>query len=370
MNLVIVSPNKNAYSETFIHNHVKLLPATIHFFFNGHLPKKYSRDKGLTTHDFVGEKKGYGIPQPDKEASLQSAIAEYLKENKIGLILCEYGPTGVAMLGIARQTNIPLVVHFHGYDAYRNDVLDFYRTGYAGLFKQAKAVISVSRHMYSQLEKLGCATSKLQYLPYGIDTAIFYSAENVSASYTFVACGRLVEKKGPEFTIRAFAEVIKKLPQATMAMVGDGELLGACKELAEELEIGASIDFTGALCQEQIADIYRRSLVFVQHSLTSGNNDSEGTPLAILESAACGLPAVSTQHGGIVDVVKEGITGFLVNEKDTGAMTEKMLLLAEQPELAKRMGSNASAFVHAHYTITSYTEKLWQIMQQSAIKDR
>ena len=370
MNLAIVSTNRDKYSETFIHNHVKLIPAQVHFLFDGYLPKQYSTDKGLTAYAFKKEnpRKWFNFSRQEEvhdEEQLIAALEDYLTENKIDLILCEYGPSGVAMLPVSKRTNVPLAVHFHGYDAYRHDILSSYGKQYADLFEHAKAVIGVSKHMCRQLEKLGCDPLKLHCLPYGIDTDIFYKKENARKDITFVACGRFVSKKAPQITIKAFAEVLKQLPGATMVMAGEGALLPECMELAEKLGITNAIDFKGALSQLQIAELYSMAHVFVQHSVTTADGDSEGTPLAVLESGAAGLPVIATRHGGITDVVMDGETGFLVNEGDVEAMAEKMLFLAQRPQAANNMGSLAAERIRAGYDLKKYTFDLWHLLQKS-----
>src|SRR5438067_11507710 len=80
---------------------------------------------------------------------------------------------------------------------------------------------------------------------------------------------------------------------------------------------------------------------FVQHSMEARNGDCEGTPLGILEAGASGLRLVSTRHAGIADVVIENETGLLVDERDVKGMAENMVRLAEDPELAGRLGRAA-----------------------------
>lgn len=369
MNLAIVSTNKDKYSETFIHNHVKLIPANIHFLFDGYLPKQYSTDKGLTAHALKKEQKNrFGLKRQKKEndeEQLIRTLETYLTENKINLILCEYGPSGVAMLPVSKKTNIPLVVHFHGYDAYRHDILNSYGRQYGELFEHAKAIIGASQHMCRQLQKLGCSPLKLHCLPYGIDTDIFYKRENTDKEITFAACGRFVAKKAPHITINAFAEVLKHMPAATLVMAGDGELLPECMQLAESLGIIHAVAFKGALSQRQIAELYSRSLIFLQHSITTTDNDSEGTPLTVLESGASGLPVISTRHGGITGVVIDGETGFLVNEGDVNAMAEKMLFLAQAPEVASHMGNLAAERIRTGHDLKKYTLEVWEVLQKS-----
>jgi glycosyltransferase involved in cell wall biosynthesis len=124
--------------------------------------------------------------------------------NQIEIVLAEYGPSGVEMMSICNQLNIPLVVHFHGYDAYRNDVLSTYGTYYKELFQKASAIIGVSKDMCSQLIKLGCPKPKINYLTCGIDTSIFQFLHETALENKFVFCGRFVAKKAPELVIQAF----------------------------------------------------------------------------------------------------------------------------------------------------------------------
>ncbi len=369
MNLAIISTNKDKYSETFIHNHVKLLPANIHFLSDGYLPKQVSNDKGVTSFFLLelNSKKTFSFfkqkEKTEKEA-LQEAIENYLVENKIEKILCEYGPSGVEMMNIAKKLNTPLIVHFHGYDAYRDDILNSYGKNYNALFKIASSIIAVSKHMKAQLVNLGCPEYKLHHLCYGIDASVFNFAENASKQVTFVSCGRFVEKKAPQLTIKAFELVLRKTPNAKLVMIGDGELLEECKKLVNDLNIASSIEFAGVLNQQQIAERFRYATAFLQHSITTAQNDSEGTPLTIMEAMACGLPVITTKHGGITDIITDNETGFLVNEQDINGMSEKMRFIIENRKQAESIGKAASQFILNNYTLALYTQKLFEVIKK------
>lgn len=367
MNLAIISTNKDKYSETFIHNHVKRLPGNIHLLFDGYLPKQYSSDKGMTSGSLSGFKKKNWLKlfrsKTNPHTELRTGLERYLRHHRIDVLLCEYGPGGVEMLPLAQKLNIPLVVHFHGYDAYRSDILNSYGKHYRNLFAYAGAVIAVSGHMQAQLIALGCAMNTLHMLHYGIDTSVFKMIPTKREEHTFVACARFVEKKAPQNTIRAFKQVLEKFPDAKLIMIGDGELLDASMALVLELKISESIEFTGVLSQQEIAGIFHKATAFVQHSVTSTINDSEGTPLTILEAMACGLAVVTTKHGGIPDIIKEGETGFLVEEHDVDKMAEQMCRIIAEPEQAKLMGERAAEKILKEHSLLKYTDELWRIIK-------
>lgn len=367
MNLAIISTNKDKYSETFIHNHVKCLPGNIHLLFDGYLPKRYSKDKGLSSGSLSVFKKNTWLDlfrsKPNPHTELITGLERYLKHHRIDVLLCEYGPGGVEMLPLAKKLNIPLVVHFHGYDAYRDDILNSYGKKYKDLFAGAAAVIAVSTHMQRQLIALGCDAGKLHVLRYGIDASVFKLMPGKRKEQTFVACGRFVEKKAPQQTIRAFARVLETFPDAKLIMIGDGELLDDCMALVLELKIAGFVEFTGVLNQTDIAGIFHKASGFVQHSVTSAINDSEGTPLTIMEAMACGLAVVSTKHGGIPDLIQNGETGFLVDEHDVTMMAENMCRILANPEAAKLMGQRAAEMVTREHCLLKYTGELWRILK-------
>jgi glycosyltransferase involved in cell wall biosynthesis len=371
INIAIVSTNRNKYSETFILQHVQRLAGKVHFLFDGYFPAQYSVDKGVTAKRFSNDRRSFFgrlfLKKKEESEEIKRSVEEYLAKNNVRLLFCEYGPSGVAMMELARKLNIPLLVHFHGYDAYRNDILETYGRHYPLLFEVAQAVVCVSNHMVEQLRGLGCPASKLHFIPYGIDLSVFRIDPEVKKDITFVACGRFVEKKAPSITIKAFAKVLSKMPEATLVMIGDGELLEYCKVLTAKLGIKHAVEFMGVLAPEQVAATFRRARVFVQHSITTKQNDQEGTPLSLLESAACGLPAVGTRHGGFLDVIREGETGFLVNEMDVDAMAEAMLAAA-RPVVATVMGGEAAKLIERYYNIDLNIIKLQEIIDACLLK--
>ena len=362
MRIAIVSTNKSKYSETFIDSHRKYLSEHPLNLFDGYLPTRYSLHGMVDDAPIVPSISGLASLLGKRPLELEASIKQLLVDQKIELVLAEYGPSGVEMAEICKALNIPLIVHFHGYDAYRKDVLSTYGKQYKEMFKSAAAIIGVSKHMVNQLSQLGCPLEKLHYIPYGID--IFKRRHNGDSKKQLVACGRFVPKKGPQFTIQAFAKVSRQDHEATLTMIGDGELLEECKKLAEDLGLNDKIKFTGALSAMQIADIYAESFAFVQHSLVDENNDSEGTPLAIMEAGAAALPVISTIHAGIPDIIDSDINGFLVAERDIDLMADKMLVLLQDRVLAKEMGYQLQQKILANYSVTNYIEQLKTLINQ------
>ena len=145
-------------------------------------------------------------------------------------------------------------------------------------------------------------------------------------------------------------------------MVGDGPLLPSCRELASEMLPPSVATFLGTQPPEIIQEEMRRARCFLQHSVEAESGDSEGTPVAILEAGASGLPVVATRHGGIPEVVVEGETGFLVDETDVPAMAAAITRLVRDPVLAARLGRSARRRVETLYTMERSLGDLWSII--------
>jgi colanic acid/amylovoran biosynthesis glycosyltransferase len=267
------------------------------------------------------------------------------------------------MLAACRQANVPLIVHFHGYDASMHEVLAANARTYPMLFQQAAAVVAVSEPMRRKLIALGAPPEKVHRNPCGVDCREFVGGHPAEAPARFIAVGRFTPKKAPDLTLRAFATVRHLCPEAMLTMIGDGPLLATCRVLARDLGIEDGVTFLGAQPPAVVREEMRRARCFVQHSVEAPSGDSEGTPVSIIEAGATGLPVVSTRHAGIPDVVVEDQTGFLVAEHDVERMANHMLRVARDPELAGRLGRAARLRVKAHFSIEGSIAELWKIIQ-------
>lgn len=350
MKLAICSTNRWKYSETFIHAHYELLKKGDLLLSDGYLPTSFSADAGKNFREVKRSfwPDAFRLPRPSSKLNVtdqKDNILKLFQKHRIDTVLAEYGPSGVEMLPVCQALNLQLIVHFHGYDAYRQDVLGTYGKSYPELFQYASKVIAVSQHMAGQLAKLGCSPEKIALLRYGIDTERFAPGTEEKKELQIVSCGRFVPKKAPHLVLRAFAAVHSKQPKAQLVMIGEGELLDATKALAKELGIPNAVSFPGALTPDEVAKVLRSSSMFLQHSMETENGDSEGTPLSVLEAMATKLAVVATRHAGIPEVITHGEHGLLVEPGDWQDMAEKILSLVEDRCLRTQLGSAARSLV-------------------------
>jgi colanic acid/amylovoran biosynthesis glycosyltransferase len=294
------------------------------------------------------------------------AFRRFLESNEIDAVLAEYGPTAVTVMEACKQAGVPLVAQFHGYDAYRESLLAEFARSYRQLFDNAAAVVGVSTHMCEQLKKLGAPAAKLFHNACGADV----SAEEAVASVpkpasTFLMVGRLVEKKAPFVSILAFAELVKHVPDARLEVIGDGPLKSPCLQLAKALSVDDHITFSGAQSHGYVLKAMKQVGGFIQHSVRAPDGDMEGTPVGVLEAMGMGLPVVATRHGGIQDIIEEGVSGLLVDEYDAASMHVAMQKIANNPAYASELGKKARAAVLENWTSEKSVGRLWDIIQKS-----
>lgn len=366
--ICIVHPNPGSKCETFIRAHIERLRGVGEILHGGHMPLFNSNCQRLhstlpQTPALLFSPDGPAIDDLQEKAITN--MVDFLRRQKVDVVLAEYGPTGIAMNAPCRRAGIPLVVHFHGYDVAMTAVLEKYRLGYSWLFAEVAAVVAVSREMKNDLLRLGAPEKRLHYNPCGVDTMMFQSVDPAANPPRFVSVGRFVDKKAPEATLAAFTRVLPKVPEAELVMVGDGILLDSSRRLSRCLGISERVTFSGRLAHRDVALTMRGARCFVQHSVTAASGDKEGTPISVLEAGASALPVIATRHGGIADSVVHGETGLLCDEMDIETMACHMLDVARDSKLAARMGMAARERVCRLYDIHGRMAALQTILKDA-----
>lgn len=364
----IISPNLHAYSETFIHMLVRRLPGTVWLLHGAYLPTHASL-RGQEPHQPIplprAPKAFFRLrppaPVPPTDAQRSQALADFLRRESITAVLAEYGPSGCAAMAACAATGTRLVVHFHGYDAYRRDMLDQYGASYRALFQQAAAVVAVSQDMRRQLCGLGAPPHKVHVVPCGVDAPPLGEAP-ARLSGLVLWVGRFVEKKQPELALRAFARAHAEVPGLRLAMIGDGHLRPACEALAATLGLGSAVSFLGAQPAHSVAETMQHAEALLLSSGTAADGDSEGLPIVLLEAMAAGLPLVATRHAGIPDAVQHEVEGLLCESGDAPGLAAALLRLHQDPALRQHLARATQARHSADFMASRYVSAIQALL--------
>lgn len=290
---------------------------------------------------------------------------ELIRKNKIALVHSHFGPCGIKMLPARQKCNVLLVTTFHGYDASMALHNGAYLKDLETLFKYGDFFIAVSNHMKKKLVTLGCPETKIMTIYYGVPLRQFEyktrKAKDKNEKLTFLQVSNFVEKKGHEFTVRAFYEVKKSYPNVELLFVGDGPLRAEIENLVNNLGLNHNITFLGKKYRNEIPSFMYNSDIFIHPSITGRDGDQEGIPNVIMEAMATGMPVISTYHSGIPELAINNETGFLTREKDIATLSVKMIELCKNEQLRWQFGIEGRKQIEKKFDIDIQNKKLEQI---------
>jgi colanic acid/amylovoran biosynthesis glycosyltransferase len=275
-----------------------------------------------------------------------------------------FGNNGLFWLPLLRKCRIPAVVSFHGADVQVDVDSPMAKRLLQDLFASCALVLARSESLAAALVALGCSPRKLRVQRTGIPLEIFhYSARQrpLDGGWRILQACRLVEKKGLELTLRAFAAFLKRHPKAKLTIAGDGPLRVALEKLANDLQLDGRIEFAGFVAQSTLLSLYQNSHLFLHPSEQTADGNREGVPNSLLEAMATGLPCIATRHGGIPEAVTHLDSGVLVPESDLAGVEHWLDRLAADDQLRDSLGKRAAQTIKEKFDLTTQIEKLEEI---------
>jgi glycosyltransferase involved in cell wall biosynthesis len=225
------------------------------------------------------------------------------------------------------------------------------------LLRDADGFVAMSRAIEDEFLAAGAAREKVARIPHGVDTDRFSPADPAdrdalrsrlglpAAVPIIIYTGRLLRGKGLEALIEAFAG-LRQPAHLLLVGAGGNQSLSVEAELGERVRAagcGERVTFTGRV--DAVEDFLRAADVFAFPSLF------EALGLSLIEAAACGLPAVGSRTGGIVDVIEEGGSGLLVPPGDPPALREALSALLGDPARRAAMGARARQIARARFDL-------------------
>ena len=328
--------------------------------------------RGEGSMAYVAERKGVevvALPDLHREISplhdLRAAhrlagLIRRLRPHILHTHTAKAGAVGRTAALLARDARPPIVVHtFHGHvlRGYFGPVSSgFFRMLERSLASTTTALVAVSPEVRDDLVALGVAPrEKFTVIRLGVELE-----ERVSASpetrararrmmgipdgrFTVGWIGRMTAVKRTDDILLAFKRLVEGGVDACLCLVGDGPDREETEQLAHDIGIVERCLFLGY--QDDVAPFYAAFDALV---LPSAN---EGTPVSVIEALAGGRPVVATRVGGVPDVVRDGVDGFLVEPGDIDALAERLGRLAADPALAARMGEAGRARVLERYSV-------------------
>jgi glycosyltransferase involved in cell wall biosynthesis len=296
-------------------------------------------------------------------------VLKVLADVDAQLVHAHFGLDAVDIWPTVRKLRLPMLVTLHGYDI--NIYREWWEMGKGGrrrrsyprrLLQLAQAAnvhfVAVSEAIRLRAMEYGISPDKISVRYVGVDTEQFRPEATPidQRPKRILFVGRLVEKKGVEYLIRALVSIRVEVPDAELMIVGDGPLRTYLENLSNSLGLNAR--FLGIATSAEVREQMRWARVFCLPSVTAKNGDAEGFGLVLLEAQACGIPVVTSALGGSTEGICDGKTGFRVPEGDVESLSALLKRLLLDSRLSSEFSVNAAAFARRNFDLKICTRLL------------
>ena len=246
------------------------------------------------------------------------------------------------------------------------------RSGLVDVFDRAARVHAVSEAMVDDAAALGLDRSKAVVVRPGADTSVFMPAQDRPAGgrsgspgrLRLVSVGNLGWVKGFEYLVVAVGRLVAAGVDVVVDVVGEGRDRGRLAAAAADVGVGDRVRLVGRLSPLEVRERLWAADVFVLPSV------SEGISNAVLEAMATGMAVVTTDCGGMTEVVDDGVEGLVVPVRDPVALAEALGRLAADPGLRDRMGRAGLARVRSGLTADANAAGIARILVDAASDGR
>jgi glycosyltransferase involved in cell wall biosynthesis len=287
-------------------------------------------------------------------------MVHLIRKEKVSIIHAQTRVTQVLGAALSRPTGVKMITTCHGFFRARWFRKTFPCWG--------KAVIAISKpvahHLY---QDFGVPQNQIHLITNGLDLNRFVmvNVKTRQAARQKMGLGdvpligivaRLSDVKGIDILIKAMPLVLKKIPLAKLMIVGQGAEEPYLKELVRRMSLTEQVHFKNVT--EQTQEYLPGFDVFVLPSLM------EGLGLSAMEAQACGIPVVATRVGGLVDVVEDGKTGYLVPARDEHALAVRIVDVLLDAAGSKLMAQQARLNIEEHFTADLMIKKTLELYEQ------
>lgn len=291
-----------------------------------------------------------------------------LSADQYDVVHCQFGTLGPPVLEFRRQGLVSgkLVTIFRGIDISQH-VTTHGEHVYKELFEEGDYFLANCRFFLDRAVRLGCSPRRIEVIGSGIDCERFrFSPRRMPADrrVRIATCGRLVEKKGTKYLIESIGRLVSGGQKVELVIVGDGPLMPSLQQQVADLGLEQHVDFKGWRNHREISEILDSCQLFAAPSVTAEDGNQDAPVNTLKEAMAMGLPVVSTWHGGIPELVDDGVSGRLVPERDAEALARAIQMLISEPEWWPTIGKAGRDKVESVYEMDVVNEQLVSIYER------
>jgi glycosyltransferase involved in cell wall biosynthesis len=241
-------------------------------------------------------------------------------------------PQGITAFVVKKVLKTPYIITVHGGDIYglQNPLLIRMKKS---ILQQAKRITVVSSDIKKEIINIDPhLASKIEIIPMGVDSKLFNPSkydERIKKKYAITGpfllfVGRLVEKKGVAYLLKAMPAILKEKPTTKLMIIGAGPEKDNLVHLAAKLNIKDNIIFVGALPHSDLPKYYATADYFISLSVQGRDGDRDGLPTSLIEASFSGCIPMTTKFGAASELIENNKTGYLIDVKNINTIVEKL----------------------------------------------
>ncbi|MBK1832025.1 glycosyltransferase family 4 protein [Verrucomicrobiaceae bacterium R5-34] len=204
------------------------------------------------------------------------------------------------------------------------------------LLKMADVRCANSSHTAAEVQKV-CGLDDTVITPYGATVTSKASTPVKREKPLLLFCGRLIQRKGIDVLLRSLPMVLAQ-QDVEVVITGEGDSKDEWMQLAESMRLTTTVRFAGFVSNEELGELYNSCSVYVHPAIFDDNGDTEGLGVVLIEALSYRKPVVASAVGGIVDVIRDGETGLLVEEKNEEQLATAINRVLADASLAQQLG--------------------------------
>jgi glycosyltransferase involved in cell wall biosynthesis len=260
---------------------------------------------------------------------------------------------------IARRCGAPLILNCHGAEFAMARKKWWVKSWLRHSLQQGDLIIANSSDTANHVRELSGREAVV--VPYGSSVPDLSFEPVVNSVPRVLFTGRLIERKGVEFLIKAIPHILAQR-RVEVVITGNGDQRPRLEAMVQAMGLGDVVRFLGFVTTEQLAAEYASCDMWVNPAIIDSRGDTEGLGVGAIEAYSYGKPVIASAVGGIPDAVIHKETGLLVPEKDEFALADAILQCANNPEWAARLGRHGQNFARQQFSwdrITNVLENLY-----------
>ena len=273
-------------------------------------------------------------------------------------------PSGLAGAFLAFMVRKPHIISSHVLDANLFGRYRFFLPVLSVITRSADLITTNSRYTKQRIEALVHSRVPCRVIPMGVEVPERFPGPDNHEKPVVLFVGRLVEWKGIDTLIRSVSGVRSKIPEAELFIVGEGPLLESLQNLVHGLNLEKTVHFCGRVPERELVRLYNSASVLVLPSRPYNGLVMEGLGVVLLEAMSHGVPVIGSNIGGITDIIEDGKNGFLFTGDSDKELTEKIIRLFSDEELAEQFRQAGYETVRIRFSWDEISRQFSEVYRQ------